>query len=105
MCNEDHPQRVLISIEFGRTQECEGAAPIHVRYTLSKMTPFGRMEKSASVPYPAFSEIGAEVMDARVFRELSEEINREEIDRFVEAGANSAFGLNAYELPLKSNVA
>lgn len=90
--NKDGSFRVLLSVEFSRTEECEGATPCRILYAFRKVTPFGLLEATDSVDIFTFNREGAVMVDARMLRSLSERINREEIDLLTEMAANVDFG-------------
>lgn len=84
--------RVLMAVEFGRTEVCEGVTPCRIVYTFRKATPFGVLEATDNVDIFTFNKEGAMKTDARMLRVLSERINREEIDLLTEMAANVDFG-------------
>ncbi|QJA42958.1 hypothetical protein [Phaeobacter phage MD18] len=85
----------LLHVSFERSTIHAGAAQTHIQYTMRKQTPVGMLEASDMVKVSDFRTQGAEVMDGKMFGSLSASLNREEMDRLVEAGANSAFGVAA----------
>jgi hypothetical protein len=80
--------RMLMSVEFGRTEVYNATIPLRVDYVFAKMTPFGVLEARGFVSYEGFLSTGAERMDARMLDTLSKEVNREEMARYTETSAN-----------------
>lgn len=85
----------LLHVSFQRSRIAEGALNTHIQYTMRKKTPVGMLEASRTIDVNAFHEAGPEVMDGRMFDVLSSALNREEMERLVEGGANSNFGTAA----------
>jgi hypothetical protein len=88
--------RMLLSVEFGRTEILQGSVPFKVAYRFAKLTPFGVIVAEASVSYATFLLEGALVVDSRMLDELSKAVNQEEMSRLVETSANSEFGICRY---------
>ncbi|QGH74804.1 hypothetical protein MAL1_00057 [Bacteriophage DSS3_MAL1] len=82
----------LLHISFQRSRIAVGASNTHIQYTMRKKTPVGLLEATRTINVTAFHEAGPEVMDGRMFDVLSSALNREEMERLVEGGANSNFG-------------
>ena len=85
-------RRTLINIEFTRTETDRDPVPMHVVYEMRKVTPFGVLTAAASVDYLTFITAGAEKIDGAMFTQLGTELNRVEMSRVLEMGANSNFG-------------
>lgn len=82
----------LLQVSFERSRVPVGATPTHIQYVMKKQTPVGLLEASRTVEIAAFREAGPEVMDGRMFTVLSAALNEEEMNRLLEAGANTNFG-------------
>lgn len=63
-----------------------------VRYDMEKLTPFGTLHASQSVPSSDVARLGYEVLDAKMYAVLSQKLCREEADMFLQGAANTAFG-------------
>lgn len=85
-------RRTLINIEFTRTETNRDPVPMSIIYEMKKATPMGVLTATSAVDYPTFISAGAEYFDGRMFMSLGEELNREEMRRVLEMGANSNFG-------------
>ena len=85
----------LIHINFQRSRITEGAMNTHIQYTMQKKTPVGMLEASRTIDVNTFHASGPEVMDGRMFTILSAALNKEEMERLIEGGANSNFGTAA----------
>lgn len=91
-CTDRH---VLVALNFGRTRCWDGAYQLSIRYDMEKVTAYGILRAEKCVPYAEVIEAGQEVMDGRMFAQLSATIHDEEMARAVEAGATLLFGERA----------
>lgn len=91
-CADRH---VLVSLNFGRTRCWDGAYQLRIRYDMEKVTPFGVIRAEQCVAYSEVVKAGQEVMDGRMFSELSAKLHEEEMSRVMEAGATLIFGEKA----------
>lgn len=91
-CADRH---VLVSLNFGRTRCWDGAYQLRIRYDMEKMTAFGLIRAERCVAYSEVAKAGQDVMDGRMFAELSAALHEEEMARAVEAGATLIFGTKA----------
>jgi hypothetical protein len=88
--------RMLLSVEFGRTEIHRGTTPFRIDYRFAKLTPFGVIEAFGSVAYASFLLEGPMAVDTRMMNELGCVVNREEMSRIVETSANCEFGVGRF---------
>lgn len=82
----------LLSLEFFRTEWDDVAPPTHVSYTMIKQTPVGRLKATKTIDFLTYKASAADQMDGEMFFTLGEQLNREEMNRVLEMGANTQFG-------------
>lgn len=82
-------------MEFERTNWVGSDVPTHITYTMRKTTPVGLLEAHATVKFSEFLDSGVEATDGKMFNTLGAALNREEMNRVLEAGANLNFGSTA----------